>query len=42
MPSAEFEKAAEDVKKLTKSPTDQEKLECYALFKVKLFCVLHE
>ena len=34
MPSAEFNTAAEDVKKLTKSPTDQEKLQIYSHFKV--------
>jgi len=33
MPSAEFNTAAEDVKKLTKSPTDQEKLQIYSHFK---------
>jgi diazepam-binding inhibitor (GABA receptor modulating acyl-CoA-binding protein) len=33
MVSAEFEQAAADVKKLTKSPTDEEKLEVYALYK---------
>ena len=31
--SEAFLKAAEEVKKLTSSPTDQEKLEVYALFK---------
>ena len=34
MPSAEFNKAADEVKKLKKEPSNDEKLECYALFKV--------
>merc|ERR1711953_1001892 len=33
MPSAEFDKAAEDVKKLPSSPNDEEKLKVYSLFK---------
>ena len=33
MPSDAFNTAAEEVKKLKKSPTDDEKLETYALFK---------
>eukprot|EP00118_Oscarella_pearsei_P028672 m.2673 g.2673 ORF g.2673 m.2673 type:complete len:89 (+) comp8837_c0_seq1:53-319(+) len=31
--TAEFEKAAEDVKALKSSPSDEEKLEIYALYK---------
>ena len=31
--SAEFNKAADEVKALTKKPTDQELLDLYALFK---------
>ena len=34
MPSAEFETAAAEVTKLPKSPTDQEKLKLYGLYKV--------
>lgn len=33
MPSAEFTQAAEEVKNLTKKPSDKEMLETYALFK---------
>ncbi|CAH1238155.1 DBI [Branchiostoma lanceolatum] len=33
MSEADFEKAAEEVKTLKSSPTDEEKLEIYALFK---------
>ena len=44
MPSTEFSQAAEKVKSLKKEPSNDEKLECYALFKVFyslgcLFCV---
>ena len=34
MPSAEFETAADEVTKLKTSPSNEEKLEIYALFKV--------
>jgi len=34
MPSAEFNTAAEEVKALTKKPSDDEMLKTYALFKV--------
>ena len=34
MPSVEFTQAAENVKTLKKDPSNDEKLECYALFKV--------
>merc|ERR1712141_379329 len=33
MPSAEFETAASEVTKLSKTPTDQEKLKTYSLYK---------
>ncbi|XP_035689201.1 acyl-CoA-binding protein-like [Branchiostoma floridae] len=33
MSEADFEKAAEEVKNLKSSPTDEEKLEIYSLFK---------
>ena len=36
MPSADFEKAAEEVKNLTQKPSDNEMLETYALYKVIL------
>ena len=35
MPSAEFETAADEVTKLKTSPSNEEKLEIYALFKVR-------
>ena len=35
MSQAEFDKAAEDVKKLSKEPSDEDKLKLYGLFKRK-------
>lgn len=37
MSQAEFDKAAEDVKKLSKEPSDDDKLKLYGLFKRKIF-----
>jgi len=34
MPSAEFTTAAEEVKKLSKEPSNDEKLQVYSLYKV--------
>ena len=34
MPSAEFTAAAEEVKKLSKEPSNDEKLQVYSLYKV--------
>ena len=36
MPSAEFTAAAEEVKKLSKEPSNDEKLQVYSLYKVSL------
>lgn len=36
MPSAEFTAAAEEVKKLSKEPSNDEKLQVYSLYKVTI------
>jgi len=42
MPTAEFTTAAENVKTLAKSPSNDEKLSLYALYKVKVVTHLVE